>query len=68
MVFVTPVVEHCLEREITMKDRSGDPSQHERTLNHGVKSRSTNILSKLNTSNVLAVGPMALAHVIHTCV
>ena len=36
-VFVTPVVEHWLEREIaqwvhTMKDRSDDPSHHERTL------------------------------------
>ena len=35
--FVTPVVEHCLEREIAqwvhpMKDRSEDPSHHERTL------------------------------------
>ena len=35
--FVTPVVEHCLEREIAqwvhpMKDRSDDPSLHERTL------------------------------------
>ena len=35
--FVTPVVEHWLEREITqwvhpMKDRSDDPSHHERTL------------------------------------
>ena len=35
--FVTPVVEHWLEREITqwvhpMKDRSNDPSHHERTL------------------------------------
>ena len=35
--FVTPVVEHWLEREIAqlvhpMKDRSGDPSHHERTL------------------------------------
>ena len=35
--FVTPVVEHWLEREIAqwvhpMKDRSDDPSQHERTL------------------------------------
>ena len=34
---VTPVVEHWLEREIaqwvhTMKDRSEDPSRHERTL------------------------------------
>ena len=36
-VFVTPVVEHWLEREIAqwvhpMKDRSDDPSDHERTL------------------------------------
>ena len=35
--FVTPVVEHCLEREIAqwvhpMKDRSDDPSHHKRTL------------------------------------
>ena len=35
--FVTPVMEHWLEREITqwvhpMKDRSDDPSHHERTL------------------------------------
>ena len=34
---VTPVVEHWLEREIAqwvhpMKDRSDDPSQHDRTL------------------------------------
>ena len=36
-VFVTPVVEHWLEREIAqwvhpMKDRSDDPPHHERTL------------------------------------
>ena len=36
MAFVTPVVEHWLEREIAqwvhhMKDRSEDPSHHERT-------------------------------------
>ena len=35
--FVTPVVEHWLEREIaqwvhSLKDRSDDPSHHERTL------------------------------------
>ena len=35
--FVTPVMEHWLEREIAqwvhpMKDRSDDPSHHERTL------------------------------------
>ena len=37
MAFVTPVVEHWLERDIAqwdhpMKDRSDDPSHHERTL------------------------------------
>ena len=37
MAFDTPVVEHWLEREIAqwvhpMKDRSDDPSFHERTL------------------------------------
>ena len=37
MAFVTPVVEHWLEREIAqwvhpMKDRFNDPSHHERTL------------------------------------
>ena len=37
MAFVTPVVEHWLEREIAqwvhpMKDRSDDLSHHERTL------------------------------------
>ena len=37
MAFVTPVVEHWLEQEIAqwvhpMKDRSDDPSHHERTL------------------------------------
>ena len=37
MAFVTPVVEQWLDREIaqwvhTMKDRSDDPSHHERTL------------------------------------
>ena len=37
MAFVTPVVEHWLERELAqwvhpMKDRSDDPSHHERTL------------------------------------
>ena len=37
--FVTPVVEHWLEREIAqwghpMKDRSDDPPHHERTLRY----------------------------------
>ena len=37
IAFVTPVMEHWLEREITlwvlpMKDQSDDPSHHERTL------------------------------------
>ena len=43
--FVTPVVEHCLEREIAqwvhpMKDQSDDPSHHERTLYLWATSRS----------------------------
>ena len=43
--FVTPVVEHWLEREIAqwvhpMKDRSDDPSYHERTLYLWATSRS----------------------------
>ena len=43
--FVTPVVEHWLEREIAqwvhpMKDRSDDPSHHERTLYLWATSRS----------------------------
>ena len=46
--FVTPVVEHCLEREIAqwvhpMKDRSDDPSHHDRTLNIN-----NNIIKKVN--------------------
>ena len=45
MAFVTPVVEHWLEREIaqwvySMKDRSDDPSHHERTLYLWATSRS----------------------------
>ena len=44
--FVTPVVEHWLEREIAqwvhpMKDRSDDPSHHERTLYLWATSRSS---------------------------
>ena len=43
MAFVTPVVEHWLEREIAqwvhpMKDRPDDPSHHERTSYHGATS------------------------------
>ena len=49
--FVTPVVEHWLEREIAqwvhhMKDRSDDPLHHERTLYLWATSRSKN-----NTEN-----------------
>ena len=44
--FITPVVEHWLEREIAqwvhpMKDRSDDPSHHERTLYLWATSRSS---------------------------
>ena len=42
--FVTPVMEHWLEREIAqwvqpMKDRSDDPSHHERTLCHSLQNK-----------------------------
>ena len=33
-VFVTPVMEHWLEREIAQRDRSDNPSHHERTIYH----------------------------------
>ena len=50
--FVTPVVEHWLQREIAqwvnMKDRSDDPSHYERTLYHGF---TFNLRNKI--SNVL---------------
>ena len=49
--YVTPVVEHWLEREIAqwvhpMKDRSDDPSHHERTLYLSATSRSKNTKKK----------------------
>ena len=56
--FVTPVVEHWLEREIAqwvhpMKDRSDDPSHHERTLLPRVTSRSSMLtVSAMLTSSV----------------
>ena len=48
--FGTPVVEHWLEREIAqwvhpIKDRSDDPSHHERTLYLSAMSRSLYLLS-----------------------
>ena len=51
MAFVTPVVEHWLEREIAqwvypMKDRSDDPSHHERTLLPRATSCSYNVENK----------------------
>ena len=51
--FVTPVVVHWLEREIAqwvhpMKDRSDDPSHHERTL----LPRSYILLRKMNNSSI----------------
>ena len=50
--FITPVVEHWLEREIAqwvhpMKDRSDDPSHHERTLELHLAPR----LDKVNNQN-----------------
>ena len=51
-VFVTPVMEHWLEREIAqwvhpMKDRSDDPSHHERTLYLWATSRSFDLLNTM---------------------
>ena len=44
MTFVTPVMEHYLNEKSlngsTMKDRSDDPSHHERKFYHGVTSHS----------------------------
>ena len=57
--FVSPVVEHWLEREIaqwvhTMKDRSGDPSYHERTLLPGATSRSFAHVTNATSTDKLA--------------
>ena len=54
--FVTPVVEHWLEREIAqwvhpMKDRSDDPSHHERTLYLWAMSRSKITADKILKHN-----------------
>ena len=52
--FVTPVMEHWLEREIAqwvhpMKDRSDDPSHHEREYSyHGATSRSLVVKSYID--------------------
>ena len=59
--FVTPVVEHWLEREIAqrvhpMKDRSDDPSHHERTLYLWATSRSLKLLQLLTWANKLTLG------------
>ena len=56
--FVTPVVEHWLEREIAqwvhpMKDRSDDPPHHERTLYLWATSRSPHIQIIKMTKNQL---------------
>ena len=39
-VIVKLVVEHWLEREIARRDRSNDPSHHQRMLYHGATARS----------------------------
>ena len=59
--FVTPVVEHWLEREIAqwvhpMKDRSDDPSHHERTL------LPRSYISLLTESNVWRHLPVPYQH------
>ena len=63
--FVTPVVEHWLEREIAqwvhpMKDRSDDPSHHERTLHLWATSRSHTVEWQLILYLYLAVYCSAL--------
>ena len=63
MAFVTPVVEHWLEREIAqwvhpMKDRSNDPLHHERTLYLWATSRCHHIgYSFRLTARVLLYAP-----------
>ena len=57
--FVTPVVEHCLERDIaqwvhSMKNRSDDPSHHERRL----LPRSYTSIPMLRGVDIKTVGPM----------
>ena len=64
--FVTPVVEHWLEREIaqlvhTMEDRSDDPSHHERTLLPRSYISLQFITVSVNQINVLCVS--VLSHV-----
>ena len=58
--FVTPVVDHWLEREIAqwvhpMKDRSNDPSHHERTLlpQSYISFRSTNECKPIDILNAV---------------
>ena len=55
--FVTPVVEHWLEREIAqwvhpMKDRSDDPSHHERTLRKNERKKERQKERKRNKTQV----------------
>ena len=58
-VFVTPVAEHKLERDLaqwsTMRDRSDHSSHHERTLHHGATSRSLLLPSGINVQHALSV-------------
>ena len=64
--FVTPVVEHWLEREIAqwvhaMKDRSDDPSHHERTLlpRHVTGKTDTHLRSKQSSTWPVSILPSA---------
>ena len=68
--FVTPVVEHWLEREIAqwvhpMKDRSNDPSHHERTLlpGHKLKNHTDNETKK---PSVITVNIFELAEIAYS--
>ena len=54
--FVTPVVDHWLEREIAqwvhpMKDRSDDPSHHERTCGGNMYNNNNNNINNNNNNN-----------------
>ena len=56
--FVTPVMEHWLEREIaqwvhSMKERSDDPSHHERTLLPRLMTIDSIFVNWLNTVSIL---------------
>ena len=67
LVDVTPDVEHCLEREIAqwvhpIKDRSDDPSHHERTLYLCATSRSLAVIDAAVSRLVRHIVFLAASH------